>query len=41
MNLFRDYLREEIGDTSWENGGAIPHFMGDVIKSSFISLLYI
>ncbi|BCR21836.1 fructose-specific PTS transporter subunit EIIC [Borrelia sp. HM] len=33
--------REKIGDTSWENGVAIPHLMGDVIKSSFISLLYI
>ncbi|AAX16916.1 fructose-specific PTS transporter subunit EIIC [Borrelia hermsii] len=33
--------RENIGDTSWENGVAIPHFIGDVVSSSFISLLYI
>ncbi|EEF84410.1 fructose-specific PTS transporter subunit EIIC [Borreliella spielmanii] len=33
--------REKIGDTSWENGVAIPHFIGDVVKTSFISLLYI
>ncbi|UPA17897.1 fructose-specific PTS transporter subunit EIIC [Borrelia puertoricensis] len=33
--------RENIGDTSWENGVAIPHFIGDIVKSSFISLLYI
>ncbi|WP_445435971.1 fructose-specific PTS transporter subunit EIIC [Candidatus Borreliella tachyglossi] len=33
--------RENIGDTSWENGVAIPHFIGDVVKTSFVSLLYI
>ncbi|ACH93352.1 fructose-specific PTS transporter subunit EIIC [Borrelia duttonii] len=33
--------RENIGDTSWENGVAIPHFVGDVVSISFISLLYI
>ncbi|AHH10577.1 PTS sugar transporter subunit IIA [Borrelia coriaceae] len=33
--------RENIGDTSWENGVAIPHFIGDEVKSGFVSLLYI
>ncbi|WP_024653868.1 fructose-specific PTS transporter subunit EIIC [Borrelia persica] len=33
--------RENVGDTSWENGVAVPHFIGDVFKTSFISLLYI
>ncbi|QMU99189.1 PTS fructose transporter subunit IIA [Borrelia sp. A-FGy1] len=33
--------RENIGDTSWENGVAIPHFIGDFVKTSFVSLLYV
>ena len=33
--------RENIGGTSWENGVAIPHFIGDSVKTSFVSLLYI
>ncbi|UER67584.1 fructose-specific PTS transporter subunit EIIC [Borrelia sp. BU AG58] len=33
--------RENIGDTAWENGVAIPHFIGDSVKASFISFLYL
>ncbi|UGQ17203.1 fructose-specific PTS transporter subunit EIIC [Borrelia sp. RT1S] len=33
--------RENIGGTAWENGVAIPHFIGDSVKTSFISFLYV